>query len=55
MKHLLSIACLLVSLSVAAQVQQPNAQWPNARQQRQGWNQRPNPNRNPNQGPYQER
>ena len=51
MKHLLSIACLLVSLSVAAQVQQPNAQWPNARQQRQGWNQRPNPNRNPNQGP----
>ena len=51
MKHLLSIVCLLVSLSVAAQVQQPNGQWPNARQQRQGWNQRQNPNGNPNQGP----
>jgi len=51
MKHILTIICLMLTLSVSAQNQQPNMQRPNA-PQRQGWGQlqnrqqnQPTPNR----------
>ena len=45
MKHILTIICLMLTLSVSAQNQQPNMQRPNA-PQRQGWGQRQNRQQN---------
>ena len=45
MKHILTIICLMLTLSVSAQNQQPNMQRPNA-PQRQGWGQRQNSQQN---------